>query len=97
MQDWTATMRHAVTRKINTIRLKHTRNLFRKNLQLKHVHLDIKSFRSWVKGKHSIGRELQSLPPQGKKLLPKASLQHLRMVTEKSCNLSVKQVDLPLE
>ena len=37
MQGWTATIRHGVTRKRNTKRLKHTRNLFRNNLQLKDV------------------------------------------------------------
>ena len=31
--------------------------------------LHLKPFRSWVKGKHSIGREFQSLAVQGKKLL----------------------------
>ena len=34
MQDWTTTMRHGVTRKRSIKRLKHTENLFRKNLQL---------------------------------------------------------------
>ena len=37
MQGWTATTRHRVTRKRNTKRLRHTGNLFRKNLQLKDV------------------------------------------------------------
>ena len=37
MQDWTATMRHGVTRKRSTKRLKQTGNLFRKNLKLKDV------------------------------------------------------------
>ena len=37
MQGWTATTRHEVTRKRNTKRLRHTGNLFRKNLQLKDV------------------------------------------------------------
>ena len=31
--------------------------------------LDLKPFRSYVKGKHSIGREFQSLAVSGKKLL----------------------------
>ena len=35
MQDWTATTRHGVTRKRSARRLKHTGNLFKKNLQLK--------------------------------------------------------------
>ena len=35
MQDLTTIMRHDVTRKTSTIRLLHTGNLFRKNLQLK--------------------------------------------------------------
>ena len=34
MQGWTAATRHRVTRKRNTKRLKHTGNLFRKNLNL---------------------------------------------------------------
>ena len=37
MQGWTATTRHGVTRKSHKERLKHTGNLFRKNLQLKDV------------------------------------------------------------
>ena len=34
-QGWTATIRHGVTRKRTTKRLKHGGNLFKKNLQLK--------------------------------------------------------------
>ena len=37
MQGWTATTRHGVTKKRTTKRLKHTGNLFRKNLQLNNV------------------------------------------------------------
>ena len=37
MQGWTAITRHGVTRKRSTKALKHTGNLFRKNLQLKGV------------------------------------------------------------
>ena len=37
MQDGAVTMRHGVIRKRNTKRLKHTGNLFRKNLQLKGI------------------------------------------------------------
>ena len=37
MQGWTATLRHGVTRERSTKRLKHTGNLFRKNLHLKDV------------------------------------------------------------
>ena len=37
MQGQTATTRHGVTGKRSTKRLKHTGNLFRKNLQLKDV------------------------------------------------------------
>ena len=37
MQGRTTTTRHGVTRKRNSKRLKHTGNLFRKNLQLKDV------------------------------------------------------------
>ena len=46
-----------------------------KSVQKKHtvqrclLILDLKPLRSWVKGKHSIGREFQSLAVQGKKLL----------------------------
>ena len=47
MQGRTATIRHGVTRKRSTKRLKHTGNLFRKNLQLKDVLiLDLKPLRS---------------------------------------------------
>ena len=47
MQDWTATTRHGVTRKISIKRLEHTGNLFRKNLQLKDVLiLNLKPLRS---------------------------------------------------
>ena len=38
MQGWTVTLRHGVTRKRSTKRLRHTGNLFRKNLQLKDVY-----------------------------------------------------------
>ena len=37
MQGWAATTKHEVTRKRNTKRLRHTGNLFRKNIQLKDV------------------------------------------------------------
>ena len=47
MQGWTATKRHGATRKTNTKRLKHARNLFRKNVQLKGLLiLDLKPLRS---------------------------------------------------
>ena len=36
-QGWTATTRHGATKNGNTTRLKHTGNLFRKNLQLKDI------------------------------------------------------------
>ena len=36
-QGWAATERHGIIRKKGTKRLKHTGNLFRKNLQLKDV------------------------------------------------------------
>ena len=46
-QGWTATTRHGVTRKRNTERLRHTGNLFRKNLQLKDLSiLELKPFTS---------------------------------------------------
>ena len=41
IQGWTATTRHGVTRKKSTKRLQHTGNLFRKNLQLEDVDIDI--------------------------------------------------------
>ena len=71
MQGWTATRRHPVTRKRSSKRLKHAENLFRKKLQLKTclLILDLKTLRSLVKGKHSIGREFQSIAVRGKKLL----------------------------
>ena len=37
IQSWAATTRHRVTRKRSTKRLQHTKNLLRKNLQLKDV------------------------------------------------------------
>ena len=47
--------------KKSTKRLKNTGNVFRKNLQLKSekclLILNLKPFRSYVKGKHSISRE----------------------------------------
>ena len=47
MQDWTATVRHGVTRKEAQKRLQDTKNLFRKNPQLKDVLiLVLKSLRS---------------------------------------------------
>ena len=49
MQAWTATTRYGVTRKRRIKRLKHTGNLFRKNLQLQLRYLlilDLKPFRS---------------------------------------------------
>ena len=42
MQDWKVTTRHGVTRKRSTKRLKHTGNLFRKNLQLKEPTVDFR-------------------------------------------------------
>ena len=50
--------------------------------------LDFKPLRSQVKGKHSIGREFQSLAVQAKKLLTQTQLYHLGMLTEKLYNLS---------
>ena len=64
-------MRHGVTRKKSTGRLQHTGNLFRKNFRVKRclLILELKPLRSQVKGKHSVGREFQSLVVQRKKLL----------------------------
>ena len=56
-------------------KVKHTGNLCRTNLQLKDV-----------KGKQSTGREFQTLAVRRKKLLTQTFLQHLGMVTEKSCD-----------
>ena len=84
MQGRTATRRHGVTGKRSTKRLKHTGNLI----------LDSKPLRSKGKGKHSIGREFQSLAIRGKKLLTQTSLQHQGLMTEKSCNPSEQKVDL---
>ena len=60
MEGWTVTR----------VARKHTGNLFWKNLYLKRclLILDLKPFKSYVKGKHSIS-EFQSLAVQGKKLL----------------------------
>ena len=44
MQGKTATTRHGVTRKRNIQRLRHTENLFRKNLQVKEVKGKRKAF-----------------------------------------------------
>ena len=49
-------------------RLKHTRNLFRKNqptVKRCLLILDLTSFRSYVKEKHSISKEFQSLAVWG--------------------------------
>ena len=46
--------------------------------------LELKPLRSYVRRKHSIGREFQSLAVRGNKLLTQTSLQHLGMVTERS-------------
>ena len=43
--------------------------------------LHLKPFRSFVKGKHSIGRKLQSLPVRGKKMLTQTLLQHKNQKT----------------
>ena len=51
------------------------------------LNLDLKSFRSKVKGKHSAEKEFQSLAVRVKKILPKTFLYYLEMMTEMSCNL----------
>ena len=52
-------MRHGVTRKRSTRRLKHTGSLFRKkDVKRCLLILDFKPQRSWVKGKHSMGRRV---------------------------------------
>ena len=58
-------------KEVYTERLQHTGNLFRKNFRVKRclLILDLKPVRSQVKGKHSAGREFQSLAVQRKKLL----------------------------
>ena len=56
--------------KRGTKRLKDTGNLLRDNsVNRCLLTLILKPFRSWIKGKHCIGREFQSLAVQGKKLL----------------------------
>ena len=67
MQGLTATTRYGVTRKRSTKRLKHTGNLFTVNRC--QLILDLKPFRLYVEGKHSIGRKFQSIAVRGKKLL----------------------------
>ena len=70
MQGWTTTPRNGVTRKRITKRLTHIGNRFRKSIQLKCLLIiDLKPFRSYVKRKHFIGRELQSLAARGNKFL----------------------------
>ena len=51
MQGWTATTRYEVTRKRNTKRLRHTRNMSRKSLTVKRFLLipNFKPFRSYSK------------------------------------------------
>ena len=54
-----------------SLKLKHTRNLFKKECTDERclLILNLKAFGSYVKGKHSIVREFQSLTVGGKKLL----------------------------
>ena len=56
---------------------------------------DLKPFRSQVKGKHSAGREFESLVVRDKKLWTYTSLQYPGMLTKKSFNLPEQQEDLP--
>ena len=60
---------------------KDTGHLLRKNLTVKRylLILELKPFRSKVKGKHSIGREFQREET--------LDIKHPEMVTEKSCSL----------
>ena len=70
MQGWTATTRHGVTRKRNTKKLKHRKSVQKEpTVQICLLIIDLKPFRSCVKGKHSIGSEFQGLAVRGKKLL----------------------------
>ena len=64
-------MKHGVSRKRSTKRLKYTENQIRKKLLLKRclLILDRKPFKSLVKRKHLIGEKFQSLAVPGKKLL----------------------------
>ena len=63
MQGWTATIRYGITRKRSTKWLKHTGNLFRKNLQiqgLKHFFFFFSGTRQNVRhGKNSVGQNVQ--------------------------------------
>ena len=62
MQGLTATTRPGVTGERNIKRSKHAGNLCRKNLQTRYMLIiDLKPPRSQVEGKHSMGREFQSL------------------------------------
>ena len=69
MHSWRATMMHGVARKRSTKRLKHTGNLFRKNLQLK------SASNSRLKAIYIIGQQKAFCrkripePSSGKKLL----------------------------
>ena len=82
IQDWTATMRHGVTKKErSTKRLKYTGNLLG-NLQIKVVLiLDLQTMRSKVKLKHSIGIKFQNLAVQGNKLLTWKIMQSIRITS----------------
>ena len=64
---------------------KHLRQLFCKTSKVK-KHLFTLKIKPLDKTKHSVGREFQSLTVWGKKLLTEISLEHLRIVTEISCN-----------
>ena len=64
-------MKHGVTRKRSTKKLNHKENCLETEPTVKRclLILDLKPLRSKIKGKHSIGREFQSLAVRGKKLL----------------------------
>ena len=62
MQGWTATTRHGVTRKRTTKRLKHARNLFRENLQLKGIIVQRKAFyKQWIPERSCARKETVSI------------------------------------
>ena len=67
MQGWTATKRYGVTRKRSTKWVKRTGNLFKKAPIVKRCLLIVDLGKE--KGKHSMGREFQSLAVWGMKLL----------------------------
>ena len=71
-------MRHGVTRKKKHKQIKAYRKSVQKESTVKKclLILELKLFRSQVKGKHSIGRDYQSLTVRGKKPLTQAFINY---------------------